>query len=85
MNCTTQNLSPEAVEEIERHKYFLSERAGYDVGWEFAEQDWMSNHAGPSDDGSAAQAEAPAANGEALPAKGLGSILRRLLSKAGVL
>ena len=52
MNCNTQNLSPAAVLEIERHKYFLSEKAGYDVGWEFAEQDWTSNHAVPSEEAS---------------------------------
>ncbi len=28
------------ISEIERHKYFLSEENGHDVGWEFAEQDW---------------------------------------------
>jgi hypothetical protein len=35
--------SPEEVAEIERHKYFLSEEAGYDVGIEFAERDWEDN------------------------------------------
>ncbi len=33
------------IAEIERHKYFLSEKMGYDVGWEFAEQDWEENYA----------------------------------------
>ena len=33
-------LTPEEVTEVERHKYFLSEKAGHDVGWEFAESDW---------------------------------------------
>jgi len=42
-NCLER--SPEEVAEIEKHKYFLSEQAGYDVGWEAAEQDWESNHA----------------------------------------
>lgn len=28
--------------EIERHKYFLSEKKGYDVGWDFAQDDWES-------------------------------------------
>lgn len=37
--------SPEETREIERHKYFLSEKRGYDVGWEFAEQDWEQHHA----------------------------------------
>lgn len=31
--------------EIERHKYLLSEKSGYDVGWEFAERDWDQHHA----------------------------------------
>lgn len=28
------------LREIERHKYFLSQRAGYDVGFECAAADW---------------------------------------------
>ena len=35
----------EETAEIERHKYFLSEKAGHDVGWEFAEHDWDEHHA----------------------------------------
>ena len=30
--------------EIERHKWFLSERRGTDVGWHAAEQDWLERH-----------------------------------------
>ncbi len=37
--------SSEEISEIERHKYFLSEKRGYDVGWETAEQDWDQNFA----------------------------------------
>lgn len=37
--------SHEEVAEIERHKYFLSEKAGYDVGWDHAAADWEANHA----------------------------------------
>ena len=85
MNCSTHNLSPAAALEIERHKYFLSEKAGYDVGWEFAAQDWMSNHAGSSDVATDSRDEAGTAQEGVPAAKGLGSILRRLLSKAGVL
>ena len=33
-------LTPEQVTEVERHKYFMSEKAGHDVGWDFAESDW---------------------------------------------
>ena len=36
--------SAEEIAEIERHKYFLSEKRGYDVGWETAEQDWEENY-----------------------------------------
>ena len=36
---------PEETREIERHKYFLSEKQGHDVGWETAEQDWERHHA----------------------------------------
>ena len=32
------------ITEIERHKYYLSEQQGHDVGWEFAEQDWAANY-----------------------------------------
>ena len=45
MDQTTLERSPEEVSEIEKHKYFLSEKAGHDVGWEFAEQDWESKFA----------------------------------------
>jgi hypothetical protein len=38
-----QRISEE-IAEIERHKYFLSEKAGHDVGWEFAERDWDENY-----------------------------------------
>ena len=45
MSQATSKHSPEEVAEIEKHKYFLSEKVGHDVGWEAAEQDWESNHA----------------------------------------
>jgi hypothetical protein len=45
MDRTALSRCPEEIAEIEKHKYFLSEQAGYDVGWEAAEQDWESNHA----------------------------------------
>ena len=31
----------EVVEEIERHKWFESERVGYDVGFDTAAEDWL--------------------------------------------
>ena len=30
--------------EIERHKWFESEKRGYDVGWEWALTDWSIKH-----------------------------------------
>ena len=31
--------------EIDEHKYFLSQKAGYDVGYEIALTDWVKFHA----------------------------------------
>ncbi len=88
MNCSTHSHSPEAIAEIERHKYFLSEKAGYDVGWEFAEQDWLSNHCelnpSPSEEASDMRSASDAQSAVPAP-KGLGTILKRLLSKVRVL
>ena len=39
MSQTIARTRQEASE-IERHKYFLSEKAGRDVGWEHAARDW---------------------------------------------
>ena len=33
------------LQEIERHKYLISQNYGYDVGWEMAASDWIENHA----------------------------------------
>ncbi len=38
-------LIPAEYEAIEVHKYFLSEKAGHNVGMEFAIVDWLNNHA----------------------------------------
>ncbi len=32
------------MREIERHKYFLSQHEGADVGWEAAASDWVARH-----------------------------------------
>lgn len=45
MNQASLSRSPEETAEIEKHKYFMSEQAGHDVGWDVAEQDWEANHA----------------------------------------
>ena len=35
----------EVVEEINRHKWLESERAGYDIGFEKATEDWLNRFA----------------------------------------
>lgn len=39
-----KTLREKEKEEISRHRWFMSERHGYDVGSEFAEADWRKNH-----------------------------------------
>lgn len=57
----TQECRPEEIAEIDRHKYFLSEAAGYDVGWEFAEKDWQEKYAADFRNAHAPAEAAPAA------------------------
>ena len=33
------------LEEIERHKFLVSQQLGYDIGWEQAAMDWIERHA----------------------------------------
>jgi len=40
-----RNLSPAEREAVEQHKYFLSEKAGHDVGFASALEDWLANQA----------------------------------------
>ena len=35
----------EVLEEIDRHKWFESERVGYDIGFETASEDWFKKFA----------------------------------------
>ena len=65
-------VTPELRTEIEKHKYFLSEKAGHDVGWEFAEEDYRKHFMQATVD--AAQATTPAP-------KGLSGLFKRLLSR----
>ncbi len=45
-DCTDLGqFSKAEVHAIEVHKYFLSEKAGHDVGLEFAVRDWLANYA----------------------------------------
>ena len=71
---TTLKRSPEEVAEIEKHKYFLSEKVGHDVGWEAAEQDWDSNYAEQF-------RRSTTPKPEAQTAKGVSMFLKRLLPK----
>ncbi len=80
MNQTNVDRSPAEVAEIEKHKYFLSEQMGYDVGWETAEQDWESNHAETFRQSSAHEQSSPhETSGER--AGGVGTLLKRVFTK----
>jgi hypothetical protein len=37
--------SRKQLDEIEKHKYFLSQTVGHDIGWDIAASDWVSKHA----------------------------------------
>ena len=39
------DLTEEEMQEIEVHRYYLSEKVGYDVGTHFAACDWIKNYA----------------------------------------
>ena len=58
--------------EIDRHKYFLSEKAGYDVGWDHAAADWDANHASHF---------RQAAEPEEIRSTGISMLFRRLFSR----
>ena len=38
-------ISPDELQAIDEHRYYLSERAGFDVGRAAAISDWQANHA----------------------------------------
>jgi hypothetical protein len=71
-------LTPEEISEVEKHKYFLSEKAGHDVGWEYAEQDWRTRYAAVSPP----PAPASTANSPAGSRGGLGGLLKRWWSRS---
>ncbi|WP_147870911.1 hypothetical protein [Stieleria maiorica] len=77
MNNAPSTLSEDQIAQIEQHKYFMSEKAGYDVGWEHAEQDWREKF------GPAATGHEAATTTMPRP-KGLGGFFRRLISRAAV-
>jgi hypothetical protein len=76
MNMTTLQMTSEEVAEIEKHKYFLSEKAGCDVGWEAAEQDWLTNYADQFRGATHSKSNAEAGSGIRI-------YLKRLLVKVG--
>ncbi len=77
MNTSPLELTHEMQAEIERHKYFLSEKAGFDVGWEAAEKDWMENFGPKVEPQTELDSEPPSGS-----AKGVGGFFKRLLNKA---
>lgn len=81
MPGVSSELSPEEIAEIERHKYFLSEKAGYDVGWEHAEQDWRAHFRGEADEDRGCETVALERSVAAGP---LGKLIKKLLSKAAI-
>ena len=72
----TIERSPEEVAEIERHKYFLSERAGHDVGWDHAVADWEANHA------AAFREDACSASDARPTGKGISMLFKKLFSRS---
>jgi hypothetical protein len=75
MNHATLERNQEEIAEIEKHKYFLSEEAGYDVGWEVAEKDWESKHG-------ECFRQSIRSDSQSTPKRKSGTLFRRLLAKA---
>ena len=80
MNGSTVERERDAQEvaEIERHKYFLSEKAGHDVGWHFAEQDWEAHHG--QDFRRSRQIDELRRPEKGLSGQGIGMLFKRLFS-----
>ena len=45
MKLVDESFTAAELRDIERHKYFLSQHAGHDVGFEAAADDWLQHHA----------------------------------------
>lgn len=76
-------LSPDVTAEIERHKYFLSEKAGYDVGWEHARQDWFEHHAAADRDHLAgSDCRRVDSSQRSVPRSGFGRLIKRVFSRS---
>ncbi|KAA5547301.1 hypothetical protein FYK55_02580 [Roseiconus nitratireducens] len=76
MDRSPMQLSPEEIADIEKHKYFLSEKAGHDVGWDAARKDWEKRFAN--------QLRVDRPESKAPAASGMSRWLDRLLVKAGM-
>ena len=74
-----EELTVEDHAEVEKHKYYLSEKAGHDVGWEFAVADYRSNVLQKRTDPAQQPATSPKA---AASPRGLGRFFKRWMSKA---
>jgi hypothetical protein len=91
MNQTELEISPEEIAEIERHKYFLSEKIGHDIGWDAAEQDWELHHAeqfrqspvskSPVSNSAEPFRQSPVSKSKAARVGALGKVLKRVLTK----
>jgi hypothetical protein len=74
--------SKQEIAEIERHKYYLSQERGYDVGWEFAEHDWEQNF-GPAFRGESAKDKTAVATESCCAAPSNGGPAKVASSKVG--
>jgi hypothetical protein len=86
MNQTELEISPAEIAEIERHKYFLSEKVGHDIGWDAAEQDWELHHAeqfrqSPVSKSAEPFRQSPVSKSKAARVGALGKVLKRVLTK----
>lgn len=43
-DLATAAITAAECREIEQHKWFMSQQAGHDVGYEVARQDWLERH-----------------------------------------
>ena len=86
MNQTELEISPAEIAEIERHKYFLSEKAGHDIGWEAAEQDWELRHAkqfrqSPVSRSAEQFRQPPVSKSKAQRVKAMGTLVKKVLTR----
>ncbi|MDM4017856.1 hypothetical protein [Roseiconus lacunae] len=84
-SCDAQRdvvLTEDLIDEINLHKYYLSERAGYDVGWDHAVNDWKQMRANEAQANVQLQTEVERSE---KPKNRIGGFFKRLLSKAAMM